>query len=67
MIAYAKHNKLRPLGIVVVHKNGQYFEFFNDDAILSPLDREFARKLFQAHAHFWFCEFPWLMRGQTEA
>ena len=67
MIAYAKHNKLRPLGIVVVHENGQYFEFFNDDAILSPLDREFARNLFQAHAHFWFCEFPWLMRGQTDA
>jgi hypothetical protein len=57
MMAYAKHNQLRPLGIVVVNENGEYFDFFNDDAIISPIDREFVERLFRAHAHFWFCEF----------
>ena len=61
MMAYAKHNHLRPLGVVVVNENGEYFDFFNDDAVISPIDREFAEKLFRAHAQFWFYEISWMV------
>ena len=67
MVNYAKCNKLRPLGVVAVAENGQYFEYFNDDIFISPIDQKFARQLFRAHAHFWFCEMMWLTRGQTES
>lgn len=58
MIGYAESNHLRPLGVVIVNEDGQYFDYFNEDAFVPSCDREFARKLFQAHAHFWFCEVP---------
>jgi hypothetical protein len=64
MIAYSQRNHLRPLGVVVVNEDGEYFDFFNDEAIISPIDREFAEKLFRAHAHFWFCEIPWLIANK---
>ena len=60
MVAYAARNHLRPLGVVVVNDDGQYFDYFNEDLIISPIDREFVRRLFESHAHFWFCEIPWL-------
>lgn len=66
MIEYSHRNHLRPLGVVVVGEDGHFIGYFNHDAILSPLDREFAKKLFHAHVHFWFCEIPWLIRGQKE-
>lgn len=66
LVEYSKRNHLRPLGVIVVAENGRYFDYFNHDAILSPVDREFAETLFRAHAHFWFCEVPWLIRGQKE-
>jgi hypothetical protein len=64
MIGYAERNHLRPLGVFIVVEHGEYFDYFNCDAIISPLDREFAEKLFRAHAHFWFCEFPWLVANK---
>src|SRR5580700_1529827 len=52
MFTYAKCNQLHPLGIVVVNEVGEYVEYFNQGLILiSPLDRDFAEKLFRAHAH----------------
>jgi hypothetical protein len=67
LITYAKSNHLRALGVVVVAENGEYFDYFNEEAILSPRDRKFAKQLFQAHAHFWFCEIPWLASQQPES
>src|SRR5947209_166021 len=66
MIAYCKQEDLHPLGIVILHENGDYFDYINDDAIPST-DREFARQLFEAHAHFWFCLVPWMASQQTAA
>jgi hypothetical protein len=66
MIEYAKYNKLRPLGVVIVNDDGRYLGFFNEDAFIAPSDRKFAEKVFNTHVHFWFCEFPRLMRGQAE-
>jgi hypothetical protein len=57
LIAYATSNHLRLLGLVIVNEDGDYHEYFNQEP-LSPADREFALRLFQAHAHFWFCEVP---------
>jgi hypothetical protein len=67
MLAYAKRNHLRPLGIVVVKESGEYSDFFNDELIISPIDRDFLKELFQIHAHFWFCYVPWLAANQKEA
>ena len=66
MIDYAKCNHLRPIGVIVVNDDGRYLDFFNEDAFIAPSDRKFAKKMFRAHAHFWFCEVPWLIRGQKE-
>jgi hypothetical protein len=66
LIDYAKRNDLHPLGIVIMNERGDYFDYINDDPI--PLtDREFAKRLFQVHAHFWFCYVPWLANKQPEA
>jgi hypothetical protein len=68
MIDYAKRNQLHPLGIVVVNEAGEYSEYFNPGLILiSPIDREFAEKLFQFHTHYWFCYIPWLASKQPES
>ena len=66
LMAYARQNELHPLGIVVLHENGGYSDYINEDAI-EPLDRQFATKLFQAHAHFWFCVMPWLTEQRSDA
>jgi hypothetical protein len=67
LIAYAERNQLRPLGMVIVADNGGYREFFNEDVYISPIDGQFVKELFRAHAHFWFCEIPQLMRGHKES
>ena len=67
LVEYSQRNHLRPLGVGVVAENGEYFDYFNEEAILSPRDRKFAKQLFQAHAHFWFCEIPWLASQQPES
>ena len=66
MIDYSRRNHLRPLGVVVLREDGHFVGYFNQDAVLSPLDRQFAKKLFHAHVHFWFREIPWLVSGQAE-
>jgi hypothetical protein len=66
LMAYARRNDLRPMGVVILNESGDYFDYINDGPI-SPIDREFAIKLFQVHAHFWFCYVPWLADKQTEA
>jgi hypothetical protein len=66
LVEYSKRNHLRPLGVIVVAENGWYFDYFNDDAVITSSDRKFAKKMFRAHAHFWFCEVPCLIRGQKE-
>jgi hypothetical protein len=67
LVEYSKRNHLRPLGVIVVAESGRYFDYFNADAVLAPSDRKFAKMMFRAHAHFWFCEVPSLMRGQIES
>lgn len=66
LMIYAREHDLCPLGIVIVNEQGDYSDFLNDDAI-APDDREFARRLFQTHAHFWFCYLPSLADQQTDS
>jgi hypothetical protein len=64
MMAYCKGKNMCPLGIVILTENGDYADYINSDNLdgdpVSLVDREFATKLVQAHAHFWFCVVPWL-------
>jgi hypothetical protein len=66
MIDYSQRNHLRPLGTVIIEEDGFFVGYFNESAFIAPRDRKFAEKMFRAHAHFWFCEVPGLIRGQKE-
>ena len=67
MMLYAEQNHLRILGVVIVTDDGEYDDHFNEDPRISPIDNEFLKQLFHAHAHFWFCTAPWLAERQAQA
>jgi len=63
MLAYCKIKNMYPLGLVALAENGDYADYIDSDyisknAILSR-DQKFVTRLFQLHAHFWFCVIPW--------
>ena len=59
LIAYAGCHNLFALGSIIVGKDTDYCEYLNEGPI-AQADRAFALELFQSHAHFWFCDLPWL-------
>jgi len=65
LIDYASGNNLRPLGVVIVGEDTGYCEYPNERPI-APADRAFALELFRLHAHFWFCDLPWLTGGHAK-
>lgn len=67
VISYAEQNHMKILGVVIVTGDGEYTDLFNRDPHVSPIDNEFLRQLFHAHAHFWFCTAPWLAERQAQA
>jgi len=56
---------------VIVAEDGQYADYSDSDYVsdshVSLPDQSSATKLFQAHAHFWFCVVPWLAEQGTNA
>jgi len=71
LMAYCREKRLRPLGLVIVAEDGQYADYSDSDYVsdshVSLPDQSSATKLFQAHAHFWFCVVPWLAEQGTNA
>lgn len=66
LVDYARKNSMRPLGVIVVAETGDYSEFMNEDAI-APQDMDFAKRLFESHAHYWFCFLPWIAEQNPQS
>jgi hypothetical protein len=57
LMQYARQKNFRPLGIVMLAENGDFFKFMNEDAI--PAEHlDFAKHSFHVHALFWCFCFP---------
>ena len=71
LVAYCRQNNMYPLGLVTLAQNGDYADYIDSDYIgkneILSRDQKFVTKLFQSHAHFWFCVLPWLQSQASSA
>ncbi len=71
MVEYCKKKNMYPLGLVALAEDGDYSDYIDSDYIahneILSRDKTFVTKLFQMHAHFWFCVVPWLQSQASSA
>lgn len=57
LMTYAREQSFRPVGMIVINNDGDYRDYVDENA-LPESDRDFALRVFHAHAHFWFLHVP---------
>jgi hypothetical protein len=64
LMAHAREQRFRPVGMVVLDDQGGCRTLVDENAILE-CDRDFALHVFHVHAYFWFVHIPSLEREQV--
>lgn len=62
LMTYARCQDFRPIGMIVINDEGDYSDYVDENS-LPENDRDFALRVFHAHAHFWFLYVPSLNRN----
>ena len=57
LMIYAREQSFQVVGIIVINDEGDYWDYVDENA-LPENDRDFALRVFHAHAHFWFLYVP---------